>query len=78
MKIEEWYLVKNKPDDYGNCLTEIICCENKKELAIVKKYSYYNEKIDKNDVEVLKKYFNNIKDFLDDGQDLKQYLELYY
>ena len=78
MKIEEWYLIENKADDYGNCSTGLVCCENKKEIAIVKKFAYYSEKVDKDDVKVLIKYFNNVKELLDDGQDLKQYLELYY
>ena len=78
MKIREWYLIKNKCNDYGEGLVEIICCENKKEVNLIKKYAYYYTKIDESEAENLGKYLDNTKTFLTSRQNLEQYLELYY
>jgi len=53
----KYYLVKNKPDDYGNCKTELI--EASVERAI--EY-YYHRRVADNHVEILKKYFELVTD----------------
>ena len=49
----KYYLVENKSDDYGNCITEIV--ETTPKLA----KEYYNHKeISDDDIVIIKKYFD--------------------
>lgn len=47
------YLTKNKPDDYNNCITELVETTPK----IVKEY-YWSKEVEPEDIETLKKYLN--------------------
>jgi hypothetical protein len=69
----KWYLICNKPDDYGACLRSLVKCK-KSDL----KYVYYFDEVPEEDLETLKKYFDIVNDFLDEGEKIKDYLEKYF
>ena len=69
----EWYLIYSKADDYGACNFGLIKC-NKKML----KHVYFYKKVEKEDVEILKKYIDVVTDYIDEDESLEDYLEEYY
>ena len=69
----KWYLIYSKPDDYGACNFGLIKC-NKKML----KHVYFSKEVEKEDVEILKKYIDVVTDFIDEDESLEDYLEEYY
>lgn len=66
-----WWLVNNKPDDYGNCFQVLIQCD---EELIENVYNY--KKVEEEDVEVLLKYIDDIQAY-DQDATLEELLEKY-
>ena len=69
----KWYLVNGKGDDYGACTIDLVKC-NKRDL----KYVYNYKEVPEEDVKVLEKYLDVVNDFIDEDQDLVEYLEENY
>lgn len=68
-----WYLIYGKSDDYGACTFGLIKCK-KSDL----KHVYFYKKVEKKDVDVLKKYIDTVTDYIDEDESLTDYLEEYY
>ncbi len=69
----KWYLIYSKADDYGACNFGLIKCSKK-----MLKHVYHSQKVEDEDVEVLKKYIDVVTDFIDEDQSIDDYLEEYY
>ena len=68
-----WYFINGKGDDYGACTFGLLKCK-KSDL----KYVYNHKQIEKEDVNVLKKYIDIVNDYVDEDESLIDYLEEYY
>lgn len=70
----KWYLITSKSDDYG--------ASNKMMIKCAKKYMkcvyHYEEVTDETEIKILSKYLGVVNDYLDENDDLEEYLETYF
>ena len=73
--MKKYYLIQNKPDDFGNNIMGVIY----EELKAFKKYVYEYQEIPKSDYEILKKYLFDCEEWEDFGySSLKNCLDEYF
>ena len=77
----KYYLITNKEDDYGGCRCGVFYGKEND----IKKHVYNCREIPKTHYEVLKKYFEDINDVIDEKwyidfgyKNIKDYLDEYY
>ena len=72
--MKKWYLLMNKPDDYGNC-TRDLYFGNKKTF---KDYVYHYTEVPEEHIPVLKIYFDILNNVFDSVEALQSYLDENY
>jgi hypothetical protein len=66
----KWYLITSKGDDYGAVVKYLIHCKKSKI-----KHVYYYEEVPTEDIEVLKKYFDELQDMGLSEEEIQEILE---